>query len=193
VFSNLFIQIQLELTIMSLKPSFADAVRIRIENTENFYECASVRTVNEAAFGGSEEADLVDELRARGDALISLVAEIDGSIVGHIMFSRMWIRANSRDVPAVALAPMAVLPSHQRKGIGQLLVRHGLNGLRGIGETIVIVVGHAEYYPRFGFSSEAASSLQGPFPREVFMAMELRAGALAGVEGSVVYPAPFGI
>jgi putative acetyltransferase len=73
------------------------------------------------------------------------------------------------------------------------LVRHGLNMLRGIGENIVIVVGHPDYYPRFGFSSDAASSVQGPFPREVFMAMELYAGALAGVEGTVVYPAPFGI
>jgi putative acetyltransferase len=72
---------------MALKSSFADSVRIRTENTENAGECASVRTVNEAAFGSSEEADLVDTLRARGDALISLVAEIDGSIVGHIMFS----------------------------------------------------------------------------------------------------------
>ena len=149
--------------------------------------------MNEAAFGSSEEADLVDKLRARGDALISLVAEIEGAIVGHIMFSRMWIKTDSGNVSAVALAPMAVLPQHQRRGIGQLLVRHGLSMLRDMGETIVIVVGHADYYPRFGFSSETASSLQGPFPREVFMAMELRAGALAAVEGPVVYPAPFGI
>ena len=88
---------------------------------------------------------------------------------------------------------MAVIPTYQRKGIGQLLVRHGLSMLQDMGENIVIVVGHADYYPRFGFSSEAASSLQAPFPRAVFMAMELRKGALAGVEGPVVYPAPFGI
>jgi putative acetyltransferase len=176
-----------------LNSSFADSVRIRIENTKNPGECASIRAVSEAAFGSSEEADLVDKLRAGGDALVSLVAEIDRSIVGHIMFSRMWIRTNSGDVPAVALAPMAVLPRHQRRGIGQLLVRRGLNMLRAMGETMVIVVGHADYYPRFGFSSETARTLQAPFPREVFMAMELRESALAGVEGPVVYPDPFGI
>lgn len=168
------------------------AVRIRIENTESLDERASIRAVNKAAFGGSDEADLVDKLRGE-HAVLSLVAELEGDIVGHIMFSRMWINTLAGLVSAVALAPMAVLPEHQHKGIGGLLIQHGLELLRGRGERIVIVVGHPDYYPRFGFSSDKAKLLESPFPSEAFMATELSAGALDGVRGSVVYPPAFGI
>jgi putative acetyltransferase len=149
--------------------------------------------VNQAAFGGLEEADLVDNLRGGEHALISLVAELDARVVGHILFSRMWIDTPSGRASAVALAPMAVIPGHQRQGIGALLVQRGLEILRAQGEEIVIVVGHPEFYPRFGFSPERAESLESPFPREAFMAFELRSGALDGVKGSVVYPPAFGI
>ena len=92
-----------------------DSVRIRVENPTSTPEHLVIRAVNEAAFSGSEEADLVDKLR--GDqALISLVAECELGIVGHILFSRMWIRTPSKLVPTVALAPVAVLPEQQRKG-----------------------------------------------------------------------------
>ncbi|MGD0579753.1 MAG: N-acetyltransferase [Bryobacteraceae bacterium] len=179
---------------MSVKSSAADpCARIRIENTGSMDERAAIRAVNEAAFGGAYEADLVDQLRGSDYALISLVAEIEGRIVGHIMFSRMWINTASGLLSAVALAPVAVLPGHQRKGIGSLLVRRGLELLRGRDEEILIVVGHPDYYPRFGFSSAKAESLESPFPREAFMALELRLGVLDGIEGEVVYPSVFGI
>ena len=117
-----------------------DSVRIRVENPTSPPEHLVIRAVNEAAFGGSEEADLVDKLR--GDqALISLVAECELGIVGHILFSRMWIKTTSKLVPAVALAPVAVLPDHQRKGIGQRLIVHGLELLKNQGERIVICGG----------------------------------------------------
>lgn len=169
------------------------AVRIRIENTESIDERAAIRAVNAAAFGGPDEADLVDKLRGDEYALISLVAELKGIIVGHIMFSRMWIHTSPGLVSAVALAPVAVLPEHQREGIGGLLIQHGLELLRDRGERIVIVVGHPDYYPRFGFSPDKAELLESPFPSEAFMALELSLGALDGVRGRVVYPSVFGI
>jgi putative acetyltransferase len=170
-----------------------DSVNIRFEDNESFDERSVIRTVNEAAFGGPDEADLIDGLRADGHALVSLVAEVDARIVGHIMFSRMWIKTPTGLVSAVALAPVAVLPEHQRRGIGGRLVRYGLELLRCRGEKIVIVVGHPDYYPRFGFSREKAQSLESPFPAEAFMAMELSTGALDCIRGAVVYPAAFGI
>jgi putative acetyltransferase len=168
-------------------------VRIRMESTEDGVERRAIRFVNESAFGGAEEADLVDNLRSDGHTLVSLVATFERAIIGHLLFSRMWIKTASGLISAVALAPVAVLPEHQRKGTGQRLIAHGLDILRKRGESIVIVVGHPTYYPRFGFSQEKAALIEGPFPREAFMAMELSDGALAGVQGSVIYPRAFGI
>jgi putative acetyltransferase len=149
--------------------------------------------VNEAAFGRSVEADLIDKLRVEAAILLSLVAEVDGQIVGHILFSRMNVETTQEPVAAVALAPMAVLPDHQGRQIGSQLVRRGLAELGERGERIVIVLGHENYYPRFGFSTEKARYLASPFPPEAFMALELSDGALAGIHGAVRYPAAFGL
>jgi putative acetyltransferase len=151
-----------------------------------------VRRVNESAFGQVDEADLVENLTAQGHVLLSAVAEIDRRIVGHILFSRMWIDTPEEEVAAVALAPMAVSPAHQRQGIGGRLIRFGLDGLRGSNERIVIVVGHRDYYPRFGFSTEETRFLESPFERGAFMALTLAAGALQDVRGKVRYPSAFG-
>jgi putative acetyltransferase len=153
----------------------------------------AIRLVNEAAFGRPDEADLVDRLRTEGAVLASFVAERDNQTVGHILFSRMLIDTPSGPAPAVALAPMAVAPEHQRLGVGGGLIRHGLDWLRGRGEQVVIVLGHPEYYPRFGFSSVRARALESPFPTEAFMALELSPGALDGLRGLVRYPNAFGL
>jgi putative acetyltransferase len=92
-----------------------------------------------------------------------------------------------------ALAPVAVLPDHQRRGIGSALIRRGLELCRKRGCAAVLVVGHPEYYPRFGFSADLAAGVKAPFSGPVFMAIELVAGALAKLERPVRYASPFGI
>lgn len=152
--------------------------------------------MNKSAFDGSEnEPRLVDAIRVTDSFLpgLSLVAEENAQIIGHILFSRIWIETQDRRMPAVALAPVAVLPEHQNRGIGSALIRRGLEECRQLGEEIVIVLGHADYYPRFGFLPELAKGLRCPFgdPGEAWMAHELVPGALQGVQGDVVYPAAF--
>jgi putative acetyltransferase len=124
---------------------------------------------------------------------LSLVAEAEDEIVGHILFSRMWIDTQEDAIAAAALAPMAVLPAYQRQGIGSLLVRQGVNLLREREERVILVLGHRTYYPRFGFSAEKARFLESPFPRDAFMALELVPGVLDGVHGGVRYSPAFGL
>jgi putative acetyltransferase len=152
---------------------------------------AAVREVNRLAFGGDDEARLVDALRDGGYARVSLLAEDEGRIVGHLLFSALTIATPRGDVEALSLAPLAVVPSHQRKGIGSSLVVEGLRACREAGHRIVIVVGHPEFYPRFGFSTELAGPLRSQYSGPAFMAVELVPDALQGVEGEVRYPPPF--
>lgn len=153
----------------------------------------AIWSVNRAAFETDAEADLVDALRQGGFVEISLVAEVDGEIVGHVLFSRLPIITEAGIVDAVSLAPMAVLPGRQRQGIGSRLVKAGLQACRERGHRIVVVLGHPEYYRRFGFSADLARPLESPFGGgDAWMALELVPGALAGVQGRVEYPPPFG-
>jgi len=160
---------------------------------EQLSDRQQIHTVNRAAFGRPEEADLITDLQREGADLISLVAELDDKIVGHILFTRMTIETQHGSIPAVSLAPMAVLPAHQIQTIGSQLVRRGLTELRQRGERIVLVLGHTNYYPRFGFSPDKARMLKSPFPPDAFMALELADGTLSGVEGTVRYAAAFGL
>ena len=153
---------------------------------------ASIWNVNQEAFDGDAEAKLVDALRDGGFVEVSLVAERDGEIVGHILFSRVGIVTNVGSVDALSLAPVAVLPSHQRQGIGSGIVEAGLKACRERGHKIVVVLGHPEFYPRFGFSAELARLLESPFGGgEAWTALELVPGALEGVEDRVEFSPPF--
>ena len=164
-------------------------VHIREERKEDF---EGVRRVNEAAFGQAVEADLIDALRADGAVTVSLVAEVKGQIVGHILFSPVTVQG-ANDLRAVGLGPMAVLPSHQRRGIGSLLVKQGLENCRRAGIQAVVVLGHPDYYPRFGFRRASAWGLRCEFdaPDEAFLAIELTPNALSGRAGMVGYHPAF--
>ncbi|HEV3060627.1 MAG TPA: N-acetyltransferase [Vicinamibacterales bacterium] len=171
-------------------------IAIRPETTD---DGAATYAVYDAAFGRSDESHLVRRLRRDADVIAGLTAVADGvagrvagHVVGHILFSRVTIHTRTTPIPGVALAPMAVLPSHQRRGIGSALVREGIRTLRARHERVILVLGHQDYYPRFGFSADLARGLLCRFSGPAFMALELEAGVLDGVVGDVSYPAAFG-
>lgn len=152
----------------------------------------AIRAVNRHAFGQPGEADLVEQLRADGDVLVELVAINDAAITGHILYSRLLIEQPDGDIEAAALAPVSVLPAFQGEGIGGALIQAGNARCAEVGCQAIVVLGHAAYYPRFGFRAGAAERLQAPFSGPSFMALELTAGALSE-GGRVRYAKAFGV
>jgi putative acetyltransferase len=116
-------------------------------------------------------------------------------VVGHILFSPMVIETEKGAVPVLSLAPVSVRPECQNQGVGSQLAREGLKRCRSLGHEVVVVVGHPDYYPRFGFSSARAKGLEASFevPDEAFLVLELAPGALDGIAGVIKYPPPYGI
>jgi len=153
----------------------------------------SIRYVNEQAFGQKEEAELVEKLRNRGVLTFSLVAVQKNRVVGYILFSPVTVESDCSSFEAISLAPMAVLPEYQHKGIGSQLVRVGLEECRRLGHEIVVVLGHSDYYPRFGFIPAKPKGVDCEFeaPDEAWMILELREGALAGRRGIVRFQPEF--
>lgn len=152
-----------------------------------------VRRVNELAFGRPNEAGLVDALRGSVDA-VSLVAVVGDDVVGHVLFTSVRIvDGNQRTTVAIGLGPLAVLPEHQRRGIGSALVRAGLDACRRLGHAVVVVLGHPAYYQRFGFVPARPKGIQYEHvvPSEAFQVMELRTGAVARSGGVVRYRPEF--
>ncbi len=148
-----------------------------------------IRHVNEEAFGRPAEADLVDALRCRGACRVSLVALDDEQIIGHILFSPVTVAGVLPRLDAVGLAPLAVLPPYQRRGIGANLIRLGLDACRKAGCEIAVVLGHPDYYPCFGFQPASRFGISSEFdvPDEAFMVMPLTDRMLAGAKGIVRY------
>jgi putative acetyltransferase len=153
----------------------------------------AIRRVNEAAFDTSVEANIVDALRDRAAPIISLVAVVDDRIIGHIIFSPMTLQSDPA-LFVMALGPVAVMPDHQRRGIGSALVRAGLDECRRLGCAAIFLIGHAAYYPRFGFVPASRFGITSEYnvSDEVFLALELNEGALGEKEGIIRYHAAFG-
>ena len=160
--------------------------------SEEITDRDAVYAVNVAAFETPSEADLVDALREQAQPVISLVADVSGEIVGHIMFSPVSLSEHP-DLNAMGLAPMAVVPKYQRNGIGSALVRVGLERCVQLGFTAVFVLGHPEYYPRFGFVPSSRFGIDSEYDvsEDVFMAMELGPEALTGRTGKLKYHPAF--
>jgi len=159
---------------------------------EEEWDWAAVRILNATAFDTPAEAALVDVLRAQARPFVSLVADHTRSIVGHIFFSPVVLSGHD-DLRIMGLAPMAVAPSHQRQGIGSALVRAGLERCKKLGSGAVVVLGHPDYYPRFGFSPTVRFGIDSEYeaPEEAFMAVELQPGFLCGVSGTIQYHPAF--
>jgi putative acetyltransferase len=169
-----------------------DQIVMRPERPEDI---PAIQIVNERAFGRREEGDIVDRLRESCPDFLSLVAESrnsagtpDGGVVGALLFTPAVLEIPDRRIEGMLLGPLAVLPERQRQGIGSALMRRGLELLRERGCAFIILVGHPEYYPRFGFERASAHGLVSPWdgvPDEAWMACILDAGAMAGASGVV--------
>jgi putative acetyltransferase len=157
----------------------------------------AIRQVNKQAFAdaeglGTSEADLVDALRRNGNVVVSLVAEQDGAVVGHVLFSPMLIESpGGGSHQAIALGPLAVRPDVQKQGIGSALMNAGLDEIRELGHDAVFLLGHTSYYPRFGFAPARHRGIIYQDGRDSFQVIELRPGALDGVTGTARFSPEF--
>jgi putative acetyltransferase len=154
---------------------------------------AAIRRVNDEAFGQPDESRIVDAVRAAGHSVISLVAVEGTRIIGHILFTPVSIETAVPAPRALGLGPMAVSPEWQRQGVGSRLVKAGLDECRRLGHEVVIVIGHPEFYPRFGFRPGHAFGLRSTFdvPDDVFMVAALTPGVPARLSGLVRYVPQF--
>jgi putative acetyltransferase len=154
-------------------------IEVREERVDDI---AAVRNLNRSAFGQDQESNIVDALRANGAALLSLVATVNDQIVGHIVYSPASIDGN---LMGAALGPMAVLPECQRQGIGSKLIETGTRKLEEAGCPFIIVVGHADYYPRFGFrpASKHRIKCEWDVPDNAFMLLVLDQAKMESVSG----------
>lgn len=167
-------------------------IKIRNEQLNDYDE---IKKINELAFGQENEGKMIESLRKTSDynASLSLVAEIKDKIVGHILFYPIKIKSEKGEYTILSLAPMAVHPEYQNKGIGSKLIKRGLAIAKETNFDAVIVVGHPKYYPRFGFKPASNWGIKLPFdvPDDVFLALELKDNALKNYKGKVEYPKEF--
>lgn len=167
-------------------------IKLRHEEINDYI---GIRQANDLAFGQPNEGILVEKLRLNSSFIdkLSIVAEFNNQIIGHILFFPIKVTADSKHHDSLALAPMCVLPEFQNKGIGGQLIIKGLQTALELGFKSVIVLGHRNYYPRFGFLPASKWEIKAPFelPADVFMALELVKDGLKDVSGVVEYPKEF--
>ena len=152
-------------------------------------DIAAIREVNKRAFGQDQEPNLVETLRSNGASVLSLVATLDGQVAGHILYSPATIA----EISGAALAPMAVLPEYQRRGIGSKLIETGTRKLKAAGFPFIIVLGHPSYYPRFGFQPASTFGIKCEWdvPPEAFMLLILDHARMQGISGLAQYRPEF--
>ena len=171
-----------------------DTFELAQTRPEEAGDAEQIRRVHVQAFGRTQEARLVDRLRSHcSPQLLSLVAVIAEQVAGHILFSPVSARNQDRVVVGMGLASMAVLPNYQRRGIGARLVEAGVTRLTRIHCPFVVVLGHAEYYPRFGFIPASRFGIRSEWevPDEVFMIRVLGRSQMQGVTGTARYRPEF--
>jgi predicted N-acetyltransferase YhbS len=165
---------------------------IRPETEQDY---ASINEINCLAFN-KESDDLVEKIRQSREYIpkLSLVAALDGEVVGHVMFSKAKIVSDRLSTPVLALGPIAVRPEHQKQGIGSALIRHGMQKGTELNYPLVLLIGHPSYYPRFGFQPARALGFelrQFKVSDNVFMVCELIAGSLQAISGEMIYSDAF--
>jgi len=161
--------------------------------TEKPQDLQTVREVNLKAFGQPQEADVVDKLRRECAEMLSLVAVVEGHVVGHLLFSPATLEGKDDTVQGMGLAPVAVLPEYQRQGIGSALIRAGLERLKSTPCPFVIVLGHADYYRRFDFETASRYGIRSEWdvPEEAFMILILAEAAMQRMSGVARYRPEF--
>ncbi len=157
----------------------AETMKIREERPEDIEE---IRALNFVSFGRSQEGALVDALRSNGGVSLSLVAMLGERVAGHALYSPVSIPRGKEKMIGAGLGPMAVLPELQRRGIGSQLIRAGNDTLRTRGCPFVVVLGHPEYYPRFGFCPASANGIRCGWrvPDNAFMILSLDPSKISG-------------
>lgn len=167
-------------------------INLRPENKNDY---SAISMINDMAFGQEAEGKLIENLRKNRKFIkdLSLVACMGSEIVGHILFFPIIIKSDNEEFHSLALAPMSVIPELQSLGIGSQLVQKGLAKAKKLGHKSVIVLGHDNFYPKFGFKPASEFNIKAPFevPDTAFMAIELYSGSLKNTQGTVTYPKEF--
>ena len=169
--------------LCNLSLSVGMLIEIREEHPD---DVGAIRDVNKRAFGQDQEGNIVDALRSNGAVLLSLIATLNGQVVGHIMYSPLTV---GDKITGAALGPMAVVPEHQRQGIGSRLVEAGNRKIKDAGWPFIIVLGHADFYPRFGFMPASTHGIKCEWevPDDAFMLLVLDEAKMQGVYGLAKY------